>query len=162
MLGRLKMTATSDSILRLRRLLVELDRLTKDVTTDTDCEEAVGVGRELWRLVHRAQKALDTVKVIARKNAPEQPGVHRIEGEGKSYCTVSVSGPKATMRSGVDIDALRRVLNGDFDRLFATRISIKPRRDFEGEVPGLEDQARSAALNAVNLSAGKPRVSFPK
>ena len=154
----------SERVLYLRGLLADLHRLTADITPENiDCHEAVGIGRELWRLTDRAQKAINMVKDVVREAAPDSAGTHRLYGADGALCIVSVPEPQTVLRRDVDREDLRNLLGeGGFDRLFETRVRVIPRKDFNEEVLVMDENYRQVALDAVDTVSQPPRITFPK
>jgi len=150
-------------ILELRGLLQQLRKLTRDVDAETPIVEAVGVGRELWRFIDAAGKVLDTVKDRARDYVDTTPGRHEIDGVDHAVCVVVVPTPRTVLGKGLNGSDVQQALGDElFNRLFQTKLQVRPHKDFGILVADLEVADQKAALGTVDLNTGKPRVSFVK
>ena len=152
----------SDKVLELRGMLRHLRTLLRDLD-DEPMVEVVGVGRELWRLIDECNAAMDQVKGIVRREVDPTPGRHEIPGRDRAVCVVTVPEPHPVMRNGTTIDTLREALGSNtFGALFTVKTTMKPRKGFADQVPGLQPAAQQTAVGAVDMVTGKPRVSFDK
>lgn len=157
----------ADRTLELRGLLQRLKHLTRELRPQPEepmaLEEMVGVGRELWRLIDMAQKALDVVKTRARKEVDSTPGRHEIHGPDGALCVVVVPEPAPVIRRGSDALGLQDVLGPErFGELFTVKTTVRPRKEFTERVPELPQQLIADVLDVVDVRTGMPRVSFTK
>jgi len=148
-------------ILELRGLLHGLTDLTKDLGPETTVHEAVGVGRELWRVVDLAHKRLNVLKERLRDEVEDTPGKYRFAGPGSSEGLVQVPEPAVVFRKGTDLMDLSQGLGQDlFGLLFGHHCSWKPTKDFQDIVAKLAPDAAKMALDAVDMQTNKTRVTF--
>lgn len=151
----------TDRLLELRGLLHGLTVLTKDLGATTDVAEAVGVGRELWRIIELAHKRINVVKDRLRAEVGLNPGKHRIAGPDFAECLIQVPEPTPVLRKGITPPDLRETLGMDIvDLLFVRNVSWKPHKEFQARLAGLSPETVKAALGTVDLPTSKPRVTF--
>jgi|APSaa5957512622_1039677.scaffolds.fasta_scaffold01081_21 hypothetical protein len=157
------MSPASTRTMELRGLLQRLRTLTRDLGNETDFDEAVGVGRELWRTIVASRDALEKAKSRIRlgMNDP-RPGRHIIQGADGAFCTVVIPRTRIVMRKGaIDWTNLRHeVGERTVDELFSERTVRTPSRKFESLVAGMSGNHRQLVLACVDTVSGKPRVSF--
>jgi len=160
------LTSTSEAserVLELRGLLADLHRLTGGVhSSNIDTAEAVGLGRELRRIIARSQATLEHAKARVREDAPKQAGHHTLLGPDGTEALVVIQESRPALRRGVDVEELRRTFGTDFELLFETRERVLPRPDFATEVLALDNTRQKIAINAVDSRNPTTRVSFPK
>jgi len=156
----------SERVLDLRGLLREFRSLVKDIDGDADLEEVVSLGRELWRFHAEVTEAADKCKARVREEVGEGTGRHLLGGLDNTFCTVVVHEPTPVMRQGFsrdDAEKLHTALGSELlNQLFDVRERIKPRKSFPDDVANLDPLKASAALDAVDIRRGLPRVSFEK
>jgi hypothetical protein len=158
-----------ERVLELRGLLHHLRELVKGIDSNTDLEEVISVGRELWRLYDTTGRAADLCKTRVRNEAAQTPGTHRFAGNDGTEGLVVVGKPRPVMRKGfgsVEREKLRIALGDDlYDLLFEDTLKTRPRPNFEADVEELaarDPLKASAALGDVGQFTPKPRVSFQK
>ncbi len=160
--------APANRTLELRGLLQRLRCLTRELRPRPDeepmaLEEVVGVGRELWRLIDTAQKALEVVKTRARLEVDSTPGRHEIDGPDGALCVVVVPEAAPQVRRGVSVGELEQLVGtGRFGELFTVKTMVRPRQDFTERVPELPPEVAANVLGMVDMQTGRPRVSFSK
>ena len=152
-----------DRILEVRGLLHSLMALTRDIGPDTDLAEAIGMGRELWRMVELAHKRLNILKDRLRNEVDGIPGKHRFVGPDSAEGLVQVPETTPVFRkdSVNDIAKMAGLLgHTTFDTLFVRNVIWKPTKDFQAIVTGLDPSKAKVALDAVDMQTSKPRVTF--
>jgi len=157
-------TRASNRTLELRGLLHSLAQLTKDLGPDSDVEEAVDAGRELWRVCEAAQRALEKVKDRVRTEVNgAAPGQQELLGADGSLCSIMIPQARIVLRPDVDLSKLQHTLGPKkFDRLFCTRTSVLPHKDFIDRAADLRADSKSLVLASVDTVTNKARVSFSK
>lgn len=151
----------NDRILELRGLLQRLTVLTRGLGPTHEVEDAVGVGRELWRMIDTARKALDTVKDRMRAETPPTPGMYTFYGPDGTECKVQVPPPIVVIRKGAQLGELQDHLGiGTANTLFEVTGSWKPGPDFPRALNDLSDEHQKIVLGVVDTQTPKPRVTF--
>lgn len=147
----------------LRNLVVVLSQL-RPGTTQKSISEQVEIGQLLWTLVRMANATLDPIKDTLRgtalKHRNNQPGSHTLDAPDGSRCTVTIPQPSVGLRKDADLDSLKATLGSNFDLLFETHVSYKPRKDLKVKVAVLPQPHQHAVLEVIDILNGTPRVSF--
>jgi hypothetical protein len=125
-------------------------------------KDQVELGQILWRVINRAQEALEPLKDSLREEGQERqgvtPGRQFLSGRSRnSRCTVTIPPPSIKLRSDVDIGALRKALGHDFEAFF--NVVVTPRREFADRAAERPDLLQELT-KAVDTVTDKPRVSF--
>ena len=152
-----------EKLMRLRGLRMEVDRLVQSLDLDALSEdELVLLGNEMWKAGGDIRAHTDRVKDEIRERLCHlEPGRHVVNGsDGRSQCSLTVSGPKFRVKSGVNYSRILASVPDAYRGLFhaATRIVLSTnfRQKLEEAPPGL----RSILSSMVDEHTPPIRISF--
>ena len=156
--GNIDTRSLSESIQTILRNVAE-------ASEDFSLEEMVEVGNLLWEVSDEIKSILEPLKKAIREEALSrlggQPGMSKIEGSEDGQAQVRVPNPSLRLRKGVNDRELRDALGADFSLFFEEVTTLKPRKEFEERVMGLDNKLHQKVLhNAVEQLEPTPRVSF--
>lgn len=131
------------------------------VISDTGSSFAakIAAAATLWALVDRAQKAIETFKVEARKQgAPANQSVVHFNGDGMSQCKVVFPGPQVVLSPGFDEAEARKQLGPFFDVIFQTVTTL--RSSDPAATAGFPPDVVRYLATITTLKPSTPRVSL--
>lgn len=127
-------------------------------------EQQVEIGATLWAITERANKTMEQAKDALRDEAERVlggPGTHTFDGVGATQAMVSIPKPSLRLQKGADIDMLKKILGGDFERFFEEHVSYTPKSDFTERRAADSDPTHTAMLDKfVDAVPNTPRVTF--
>lgn len=153
----------SEKLMQLRGLRMEVERLIQSFDLDALSEDdLVLLGNELWKAGGDIRAHTDRVKDEIRERLDHmEPGRHVVNGsDGRSQCSLTVSGPKLRIKHGVNHNRIHDRIPLQYRGLFhaSSRIVLSKdfRRQFENAPPGVQ-----SALSALVDEHTPPiRISF--
>lgn len=142
-----------------------LTEATKIVLPQLDAQTRVEVGQKLWNLSRLAAMALEPIKTSLRDEAVKRrkgaSGTVQFTAPDGSKCSVNIPTPSLGIRRGTDMRMLKNLLGDQFDDLFETITTYKPRGKLQAKTAALADpDHRKTVLESLDVNPGTPRVFF--
>lgn len=156
---------STDDLNEMVERIRQLTETIRVILPQMDTQTQVEVGQKLWNLSRFASVALEPIKVSLRDNAVKQrggaSGTVQFDAPDGSRCKINIPTPNLGIRKGTDMGSLRTLLGDQFDDLFETITTHKPRGDLRTKTAALGDPAhQQAVLASLDVNPGTPRVFF--
>lgn len=126
-----------------------------------DLQEAIWIGTLLFDWGKQANRLIAQIKDIIRERLGKTPGQHLLAGQDGTQCLLTVPSPSFVLAPDINAQNLRQILGpAGFDRLFKVQETLTLRDDFGAELRNLDPAIRLQVMSHLEMSPGKPRVSF--
>lgn len=146
-------------------VIERIDRM-EDALEGQPIEDQIELGSLLWTVQERVKKSMETAKAEVREHAVEEiggPGSQTFVGSDKSEATVTIPDPSPSLQKDADIDLLRKVMGGEFDRYFEEITTFKVKKEFHERRAAAKDPTHVALIDKyVDITPHTPRVAFKR
>lgn len=134
--------------------------------SNSDLDMQVEVGSLLDSIIARANTVAERARTSLRDAAVNHlkgPGTHTFNGAGASQATVIIPNPSLRLQKDADVDLLKKMLGGEFERFFSEETKYTLRSEFKDRRASCTDPSHSALLDKFVVAVeNTPRVLFKR